>query len=187
MDQDIETVLFTREQIQKRISELAAEISQDYKDKNPIVICVLRGAVLFFADLTSQMDILMEMEFMSVSSYGNGYESTGCLKIKKDIEIDVTGRHLLIVEDIIDTGLTLSELVKNMAARNPASIKICTLLDKECKRKFPVEIGYTGFKIDDVFILGYGLDFHGQYRNLPYIGLMKPSKIAEIEAREKKE
>ena len=177
MDQDIERVLFSHETLQARIKELADEIAKDYHDKNPIVVCVLRGAVQFYVDLTRKMDILMEMDFMSVSSYGDEFSSSGEITIKKDLESDIKGRHVLIVEDIIDTGLTLQELLKVLRAREPASLKVCALLDKSECRKHEVPIDYRGFQVENVFILGYGLDFRGQYRNLPYIGVMKPSKI----------
>ena len=177
MDQDIERVLFSHETLQARIKELAAVIAQDYKDKNPIVVCILRGAVQFYVDLTRNMDILMEMDFMSVSSYGDEFKSSGQITIKKDLESDIKGRHVLIIEDIIDTGLTLSQLLNLLKEREPASLKVCALLDKNECRKHEVPIDYCGFQVENVFILGYGLDFKGQYRNLPYIGVMKPSKI----------
>lgn len=177
MDQDIERVLFSHDTLQTRIKELADEVARDYHDKNPIVVCILKGAVQFYVDLTRRMDILMEMDFMSVSSYGDEFQSSGSIVIKKDLESDIKGRHVLIVEDIIDTGLTMTKLLDELRARGPASLKVCALLDKSEGRKHPVQIDYFGFHVENVFILGYGLDFKGQYRNLPYIGVMKPSKI----------
>ena len=163
--------LINEKQLQKRISELGKQITEDYKNKEIVIICILRGAVYFATDLSKNIksDSLL-MEFMQVSSYGNNKETTGELKIKKDLEIDIKGRNVLIVEDIIDSGITMTTLKKYLLEKEPESLKICTLLDKKERRKVEIEADYVGFEIPNKFILGYGLDYEEYYRNLQYIG-----------------
>ncbi len=167
-------VLISEEQIRSRVETLGAEISHDYEGLNPLLICVLKGGYVFLADLTRHLSIRHEVDFMAISSYGNATESTGVVRILKDLERDITGRHILIVEDIIDTGHTLTYLLENLGVRNPASIKICTLLSKMARREKSLQANYIGFDIGDEFVIGYGLDFAENYRNLPYIAVLKP-------------
>jgi hypoxanthine phosphoribosyltransferase len=175
MDDDISVTLYDKATIRKRTTELAKEITKDYKDKCPIMVCVLKGAVHFFSDLTRDMDIHMEMDFMMVASFHGGVQSTGTLEIKRDIVTDIEGRHVILVEDIVDSGLTMIELGKLLKKRNPASIAVCTLCDKIEGRKFDFKPDYVGFTIPNMFIVGFGLDYEEKYRNLSYIGVLKPS------------
>ena len=172
--EDMAKVLFEDHEIQKRVQELAKEICEEYRDKNPIIIGVLRGAVLFFTDLIKCLDIHMEMNFLAISSYGNSMESSGEIRIQYDMQESIKGRHVLIVEDIIDTGLTIDHLKEILEARHPESIKVCSLLDKPSRRKVDVTGDYIGFVVPDEFVVGYGLDYAGKYRNLNYIGVLKP-------------
>lgn len=162
-------VLISEEQLQARLDELAVEITRDYKDLCPVVVCVLKGAVIFMADLVRRLAFDLEMDFMAVSSYGSSTDSSGIVRILKDLDMDIKDRHVLIVEDIIDSGLTLKYLLKNLSSRNPASLEICTLLDKPKRRKAPLPCRYTGFSIPNAFVVGYGLDHGEQGRNLTYI------------------
>ncbi len=176
MNKDVKEVLIGEEKLQQRVSQLAKELSAHYKDKNPLIICVLKGAVLFMSDLIKKMDIPLEIDFMSVSSYGSEMVSSGVVKIIKDLDITITGRDMVIVEDILDTGLTLNYLIRTLEERAPNSIKVCTLLLKEKddpNMQLHVKVDYVGFTIRDEFVVGYGLDFDGYYRNLPYIGILK--------------
>ncbi|KFZ39492.1 MULTISPECIES: hypoxanthine phosphoribosyltransferase [Thermoactinomyces] len=173
MHEDIAEVLFTKEQIREKVEELGKIISREYKGLNPLCVCVLKGAVPFMADLIREIDIPIEMDFMDVSSYGNSTKSSGVVRIIKDLETSVEGRHVLIVEDIIDSGLTLSYLVEMLKARNAASVKIITMLDKPERRKVDLSPDYCGYTIPDAFVVGYGLDYAEKYRNLPYIGILK--------------
>jgi len=173
MHQDLKEVLITEKQIKEKVAELGRMISEEYKDLNPLCICVLKGAVPFMADLIRQIDINLQMDFMAVSSYGNSTKSSGVVRILKDLDASVDGRHVLIVEDIIDTGLTLSYLVDLLKRRNAASVKIVTMLDKPERRKVDLKPDYSGFTIPDAFVVGYGLDYAEKYRNLPYIGVLK--------------
>ncbi|HOA79751.1 MAG TPA: hypoxanthine phosphoribosyltransferase [Defluviitaleaceae bacterium] len=166
-------ILISEEEIKKRVKELAKEITKDYKGKDLCLICVLKGAIMFMVDLAKEIDLLLEMDFMAVSSYGNEKTSSGVVKIIKDLDEPIEGKHVLIVEDIIDSGRTLSYLVKILKDRKPASIRICTLLDKPEKRLTDVKVDYVGFTIEDKFVLGYGLDYMQKYRNIPYIAVMK--------------
>jgi len=166
-------VLISEEALTKRIQELGVEISKDYADKEISMICVLKGGVMFMTDLAKEVKPLMSMDFMAVSSYGNETSSSGIVKIVKDLDEPIEGKDVLIVEDIIDSGRTLSYLVKVLEDRNPSSIKIITLLDKPDRRIVDVDVKYVGFTIPDEFVLGYGLDYEQNYRNLPYIGIMK--------------
>ncbi|GIN42252.1 MULTISPECIES: hypoxanthine phosphoribosyltransferase [Heyndrickxia] len=174
MKQDIEKVLISEEEIQQRTKELGKELSLEYKDRFPLAIGVLKGATLFMSDLLKQMDTYLEMDFMDVSSYGKSMVSSGEVKILKDLDTSVEGRDILIIEDIIDSGLTLSYLVELFRYRKAKSIKIVTLLDKPSGRKADIQADYVGFDVPDAFVVGYGLDYAEKYRNLPYIGVLKP-------------
>ncbi|MDP4103937.1 MAG: hypoxanthine phosphoribosyltransferase [Bacillota bacterium] len=174
MEKDIEKVLVSEEEIQAKVKALAEELAEEYKDRFPLAIGVLKGAMPFMADLVRRMNCYLEMDFMDVSSYGNSTVSTGEVKILKDLDTSVEGRDLLIIEDIIDSGLTLSYLVDLFRYRKAKSIKIVTLLDKPTGRKSKIEADYVGFHVPDEFVVGYGLDYAEKYRNLPYIGILKP-------------
>lgn len=174
MDNDIENILFTSEDIKTAVQKLGQKLTEDYQDKNPVVVGILRGAAPFMIDLIRAMDCYMEIDFMAVSSYGDDTESSGTVKIIKDLDTDVTNRHVLIVEDIIDSGRTAQALRKLFAAKNAASVKICSLLDKPERREVDVQADYVGIDTPNEFVVGYGLDFRQQYRNLPYIGVLKP-------------
>lgn len=174
MDNDIEKILFTSEDIKAAVQKLGQKLTEDYQDKNPVVVGILRGAAPFMIDLIRAMDCYMEIDFMAVSSYGDDTESSGTVKIIKDLDTDVTNRHVLIVEDIIDSGRTAQALRKLFAAKNAASVKICSLLDKPERREVEVQADYVGINTPNEFVVGYGLDFRQQYRNLPYIGVLKP-------------
>lgn len=174
MEQDIEKVLITKEQIQNRVSELAKQINEDYKGKSMVMVGILRGAVLFYADLAKEIKVPLSMDFMAVSSYMGGTRSSGVVRIVHDLEENIEGRDVLIVEDIVDSGLTLYYLVENLKSRKPNSIKLCCLLDKPYQRVKPVKPDYVGFEVPDHFVVGYGLDYDELYRNLPYIGVLKP-------------
>jgi len=171
---DIARVLISEEQIKERVAELGAQISRDYDGLNPLLICVLKGGYVFLADLTRQITIHHGIDFMAVSSYGDATETSGVVQILKDLDRDITGRHIMIVEDIIDTGNTLAYLLENLKVRNPASIKLCTLLNKPSRREVDLKVDYVGFDIDDEFVIGYGLDYAQKYRNLPFIAVLKP-------------
>ena len=174
MEDKIGKILISREEIQKRVAELGAEITRDYKGKDLLVLGILKGAVPIMADLIREIKLPLKYDFMAVSSYGASTHSSGVVRILKDLERSVEDLHILIVEDIIDTGLTLKYLKENLAARNPLSIKVVTLLDKPDRRKAEVVPDYNGFTIPDEFVVGYGLDFDERYRNLPYVGVLKP-------------
>ena len=180
MHHDIERVLITEEQIQKRIREMAAQIENDYAGKELLAICILKGSVIFYGDLCKYINVPMVMDFMSVSSYGNSIQTSGNVKIKKDLSESVLGRHVLVIEDIIDSGLTLSNLKKLLEDRGAASVKIATLLDKPEGRKPGVTLqgDYTGFEIPNAFVVGCGLDYAEKYRNLPYVGVLKKEVYA---------
>lgn len=173
MHQDIEQVLVTEEKINQKVQELGEQIASDYRGKQLLCVCILKGAVPFMADLIRQIDLPLEIDFMSVSSYGNAMKSSGVVRIIKDLERSIEDRHVLIVEDIVDTGLTLKYLVELLRGRNPASIKTAVLLDKKPCRKVEFEADYIGFVIPDEFAVGYGLDYAEKYRNLPYVGVLK--------------
>ncbi|MDY4186958.1 MAG: hypoxanthine phosphoribosyltransferase [Candidatus Borkfalkiaceae bacterium] len=174
MYNDLEKILITREELALRVKELAKTLDEDYKGKNPIVVCILKGSTLFFADLVREMKIPVEFDFLSISSYGNKTKSSGEVKMIKDLDNLIENRHVLLIEDIVDSGYTLTYLKKLLSSRRPASIKICTLLDKKSRREVPLEPDYCGFEIDDYFVVGYGLDYAQKYRNLPEIGVLKP-------------
>ena len=176
MNKDIAKVLLTEEQLKKRIAEMGEAISRDYAGKTPTVICILKGAVMFYTDLLREITVPLTMDFMAVSSYGNKTKSSGEVEIRKDLSCSIENKHVLIVEDIVDSGFTLSYLSRMLASRGAASIKIATLLDKPARRAPGVTLktDYSGFVIDDEFVVGYGLDYAELYRNLPYIGVLKP-------------
>ena len=175
MHPDVEYVMLQADQIEKRVKELAEQMDRLYEGRKPIVVCILKGSVLFFTDLIRNMKTSVELDFMAVSSYGSGTKSTGVLNIKKDLSIDIKDRDVLIVEDIVDSGNTLYNLKKILNERGPASVNIVTLLDKPERREVPMEPDYTGFVIEDEFVIGYGLDYAEDYRNLPYVGVLKRS------------
>lgn len=175
---DIERVLITEEQIRARIAELGKELTRDYADKNPIFLGVLRGVVIFYADMVRAVPIPCEFDFMAVSSYGSGTQSSGNINISKDMTIDVHGRHVVILEDILDTGRTLQAVCRLLEHRGVASLRICTLLDKPERRTVDITADYTGFTVPNEFVVGYGLDYNDQYRNLPYVGVLKPEIYA---------
>ncbi|WP_027938335.1 hypoxanthine phosphoribosyltransferase [Anaeroarcus burkinensis] len=178
MLQDIERVLLSEEELRQRVRELGEEISKEYAGKEILMIGVLRGAVMFMADLARAIDVPVMIDFMAVSSYGTSTSSSGIVRILKDLDEEVAGKHVLIVEDIIDSGLTLSYLVDNIKSRQPASVRICTLLNKPERRKVDLEVNYNGFTVPDEFVVGYGLDYAEKYRNLPFIGILKPAIYA---------
>jgi len=171
---DLVEILFTEEQIQDRLAELAAEVEKDYAGQDLLLVGVLRGAVMVMADLARHFGRHVEMDWMAVSSYGSGTKSSGVVRILKDLDTDISGRHVLIVEDIIDTGLTLSWLVSNLTSRRPASVEICTLLRKPEALQMSVNVRYVGFDIPNQFVVGYGLDYDERYRNLRSIGTLAP-------------
>lgn len=174
MENDVGEVLISQEQIREKTKELGRRIAQDYEGKNPLLICVLKGGLMFLADLMREIHMPLEIDFMAVSSYGDATESSGVVRILMDLERNIRGRHVLIVEDIIDTGRTLNYIIENLHTRDPASIKVCTLLDKPARRLLDIPLDYVGFEIPDRFVIGYGLDFGEIYRNLPFVGVLKP-------------
>lgn len=178
MNNDVERVLLSAEEIDNIVKNLGKQISEDYKDKNLLMISVLKGSVVFMADLMRAVTIPCRIDFMAVSSYGSGTTS-GSFKIKKDLDINLEGYDLLIVEDILDSGKTLSHLVDMLSLRNPRSIKICTFLDKPERRVNDITADYSGCTVPDEFVVGYGLDYDEKYRNLPYLGVLKPSVYGE--------
>lgn len=174
MQNDILEVLINEEEIQSKIKELGAQLSVKYEGKNPLVICVLKGAFIFMADLVKSITVPLELDFMAVSSYGVSTKSSGVVKIIKDLDASVEGRDVLIVEDIIDSGLTLTHMIELLKNRNAKSVCVVTLFDKPARRAVNLEADYTGFTLPDAFVVGYGLDYAEHYRNLPYIGILKP-------------
>jgi hypoxanthine phosphoribosyltransferase len=176
---DIESIIVTEEQVRTRIRELGAEISRDYAGERVLLVAVLRGAAIFLADLAREITIPVEIDFMAVSSYGSSTKSSGVVRILKDLDEQIEGRHVLVVEDILDTGLTLKYLLKNLASRKPASLEVVTLLSKEGKQRVPISCKYVGFAVPDEFVVGFGLDFAERYRNLPYVGVLRPSAYSD--------
>ena len=175
MHDDIQTILVTEEQLQAKVAQLGARISQDYAGKDLLLVSILKGAVVFMADLMRAVSIPCSIDFMVVSSYGGtNTATTGLVKIVKDLDADLTGKDVLIVEDVLDTGVTLSNLVPMLKMRNPSSVKICAILDKPARRKTDIAADYRGFEVPDAFVVGYGLDYNEKYRNLPYVGVLKP-------------
>lgn len=174
MYNDVKNVLLSEAELSAKVAEMGAQISKDYQGKNLLLVTVLKGAVVFLTDLMRAIDLPAEIDFMVVSSYGSGVKSSGVVKIVKDLDTEIAGRDILIVEDILDTGITLEYLTQLLRDRNPASIKIATLLDKPARRKAKIQADYIGFSIPDEFVIGYGLDYDEKYRNLPFIGILKP-------------
>lgn len=171
MEKEVSRVLISEEQIRERVKELGEQISRDYAGKNVVLLCILKGAVQFFSDLSRQLTCNVEMDFMSISSYGNALRTSGIVRISKDMDTSITGRHVLIVEDIMDSGLTLNHLTGILKSRQPASLKIACLLDKPERRECDISPDYVGFVIPNEFVVGYGLDYEGRLRNLPYVGI----------------
>lgn len=174
---DIQEVLISTGQIQQRVKELGEAISQDYQGKEPILASILKGAIFFLSDLARAISIHIWLDFLSISSYGTSQKTHGVVRILKDLDESILGRDVLIIEDIIDTGLTLRYLLNNLEARKPASLKICTLIDKPARRIATLPVAYRGFEIPDKFVVGYGLDYQQRYRNLPFIGVLKPELL----------
>ncbi len=174
MEQDIERVLLTEEELRAKVKELGDKISADYQGKEPVLVSVLRGSYIFMADLTRAITIPCTVDFMAVSSYGAGTSSSGQVNIIKDLSDSIEGKDVIVVEDILDSGNTLFYLLQVLRARHPASIRLCTLLDKPERRVKPIQADYSGFSVPDAFVVGYGLDYDERYRNLPYIGILKP-------------
>ena len=175
---DVKEVLISSKEIEDKVREIGARITEDYKGEKPLLIGILRGAVVIMSDLMRNIDLQCELDFMDISSYGTGTSSSGVVRILKDLEEDITNRHILIVEDIIDTGLTLSYLMRSLHARKPASLEICALLSKPSRRRAELDVRYLGFEVPDEFVVGYGLDYAGAYRNLPDICVLKPEVFA---------
>lgn len=174
MRDDIDHVLISEADLQKRVAQLGAQISADYTGKAPLLVSVLRGSFIFMADLTRHIQPFCQVDFMAVSSYGSGTSSSGQVNIVKDLTDSIEGQDVIVVEDILDSGNTLSYLFQLLEARNPASLRLCTLLDKPSRRTKPITADYVGFTVPDEFVVGYGLDYNELYRNLPYIGVLKP-------------
>jgi hypoxanthine phosphoribosyltransferase len=172
---DVEEILLSADQIGSRVVELGAELAADYVGRTPVLVSVLKGSIVFLADLIRAMDVPLNVDLMEVSSYGSATESSGQVRILKDLSSSIEGRDVVVVEDIIDTGLTLNYLLRYLAERHPASVSVCCLLDKPARRLAEIEIDYRGFSIPDRFVVGYGLDYDERYRNLPYIGVLRPS------------
>ena len=176
INQDIERILVSEEQLKAKVAELGDQITRDYEGRQLVLVSILKGSVVFMADLMRAIHMPCSIDFMVVSSYGGANtSSTGLVKIIKDLDQDLTGKDLLIVEDILDTGITLSHLVPMLQLRNPASVKLCTILSKPSRRKVDLHPDYLGFEVPDEFVVGYGLDYDEKYRNLPYVGVLKPS------------
>ena len=176
---DVKEVLIPSSEIQEKVGEMGELITEDYRSERPLLVGILRGAVVVLGDLMRNIDLPCEIDFMDISSYGTGTSSSGVVRILKDLEEDITDRHVLIVEDIIDTGLTLSYIRRSLLARGPASLEICALLSKPSRRRVELDVKYLGFEVPDEFVVGYGLDFAGAYRNLPDICVLKPEVLAK--------
>jgi hypoxanthine phosphoribosyltransferase len=174
LDQDIQEVLISKERLEARIREMAADITRDYAGKAPLIVGILRGSFIFMADLVRNIDLPITMDFMVVSSYGAGTTSSGLVNIKKDLEESIEGKDVIIVEDILDTGNTLVKLTAELLHRRPASLKLCVMLDKPDRRTTPIRADYVGFSIPDAYVVGFGLDYDQGYRQLPYVGVLKP-------------
>ena len=179
LQDDVAEILIDEERLALRVRELADAISADYEGKNPLLVCILKGGVIFLADLSRQISVVHEIDFMAITSYGNATESSGIVRILKDLDTSISRRHVIIVEDIVDTGRTLEYVIRNLETRGPASVRICTLLSKPTRRQIDVPTEYVGFEIPDVFVVGFGLDYAEVYRNLPFIGVLKPEKYRE--------
>ena len=179
LERDVSEVLIDEEALQRRIAELGEEISADYEGRNLLMIGVLMGAVFFMADLMRRVAVPCEIDFMAISSYGGQTDSSGVVRILKDLDMNIKGRHVLVVEDIIDSGLTLSYLIRNLEAREPATLEVCALMTKPERREIDVDVRYVGFEIPNRFVIGYGLDFAERYRDLPYVGVLHGDLIPE--------
>jgi len=173
MRESIQQHLFSQQDLAKRIEQLGAQLAADYADLDPLAVVVLKGSAIFASDLLRQLPIVLQVDYIGTSSYGDDTQSSGQVRIVKDIEADLKDRHVLIIEDIVDTGLTLHYLLQTLRLRQPASLKICALLDKPSRRRVDVPVDYVGFTIDDHFVIGYGLDYASRYRNLPYVGVLQ--------------
>jgi len=180
LERVVAEVLVDQEALAERIAELGDEISEDYEGRDLLLVGVLKGAVFFMADLMRHLRVHCEVDFMAISSYGAATDSSGVVRILKDLDINIRDRHVLVVEDIIDSGLTLSYLVRNLSAREPASLEICALLTKPSRREIEVPVRYVGFEIPNRFVIGYGLDFAERYRNLPYVGVLNERLIPDL-------
>jgi len=174
LEKDIAEILISAEELQNKVAELGRQISEDYRGRDLLLICLLRGAVVFLSDLIRAIDIPLEMDFIAISSYGNSTRSSGVVRLVMDLKSNITDRNVLIVEDIVDTGRTLAYILDNLRTRRPADVKVCALLSKPSRREVPVKLDYLGFEIPDKFVVGYGLDYAEGYRNLPFIGVLKP-------------
>lgn len=179
MTNDILNILLTKEQLDQRVQELGEEITKKFEGEEPLFIGILKGSFIFMADLIRNVNLKCAMDFMAVSSYGCGTSSSGAVKINKDLNEDITGRHIVIVEDILDSGVTLNYLCGYLQNRKPASITLVTLLDKPARRKAPVKADFIGFEVPDEFVVGYGLDYAEKYRNLPFVGVLKPEVYSD--------
>jgi len=179
LERAVVEVLVDEQTLRARVEELGEEISRDYAGREPLLIGVLKGAVFFMADLMRELTVPCEIDFMAISSYGASTDSSGVVRILKDLDINIEGRHVLVVEDIIDSGLTLSYLIRNLEAREPATLEVCALLTKPARREVAVPVRYVGFEIPNRFVIGYGLDFGERYRNLPYVGVLDSRLISE--------
>ena len=179
LERDVAEILIDEDRLKSRVVELGEEISADYEGREPLLLGVLKGAVFFMADLMRHLTVPCEIDFMAISSYGASTDSSGVVRILKDLDINIENRHVLVVEDIIDSGLTLSYLVRNLEAREPASLEVCALLTKPERREIEVPVRYVGFEIPNRFVIGYGLDFAERYRNLPYVGVLQQELVPE--------
>jgi hypoxanthine phosphoribosyltransferase len=180
LERGVREILIDEASLQARIAELGEEVSTDYAGRDLLLIGVLKGAVFFMADLMRELTVPCEIDFMAISSYGASTDSSGVVRILKDLDINIEGRHVLVVEDIIDSGLTLSYLMRNLEARNPASLEVCALMTKPERREIEVPVRYIGFEIPNRFVVGYGLDFVERYRNLPYVGVLDEELLGEL-------
>lgn len=182
---DVDKILIPEDELQRRVKDLADEINEAYSGETPpLLVCVLKGAFMFLADLTRHLNLRHEVDFMETSSYGARTQSSGVVRILLDLERNIEGRHVLVVEDIVDSGRTLSYVTRNLRTRNPASVRVCTLLNKPSRRVIDVPIDFVGFEVPDEFVIGYGLDFDEEYRNLPFIGVLKKEIYAQVEEEE---
>ena len=182
VERGVGEILIDEERLQERIRELGREISADYEGRELLLVGVLKGAVFFMADLMRSLTVPCEIDFMAISSYGASTDSSGVVRILKDLDINIEGRHVLVIEDIIDSGLTLSYLIRNLESREPASLAVCALLTKPERRQIEVDVRYTGFEIPNRFVIGYGLDLEGRYRNLPYVAALKRDVQARLKS-----
>lgn len=179
LEEDKLEVLISAEEIQSRVREMGRAISRDYAGKNPLLVGVLKGVMLFMADLLRAISIPLTVDYMAISRYGPSAEALGVVRVIKDLDEGIQGRHVLFVEDIVDTGLTLGYILRLLGARQPASLRVCTLLNRPVRRLIDIDLAYKGFDIGDIFVVGYGLDYAQRYRNLPFIGVLKPEVMAE--------